>query len=180
MSNGCSYVCRQQHSVYVQAYLVTESLPYIQRMCLLCAVMLGFVACAGQSGAHGPGAAILQELHSSRFLATVFEMSLFKTSVNFKPGFCWNKKLWLQCISADGVGSSVWIVSCLPCWWNSRVSLSSCYIYPFLKAFRRHRGHQSTCAVPGCSQGTCTLQSTAEMLNRGLNTEFKSCKLPGD
>lgn len=173
----------QQHSPWsVEAYSVAEMLSYFGRICLLPTVCLGLLRVPVMGELLVLGAAILQELSSSCYLATVYEISGFKTSENFKQGFaemggfslgvlmwgCRWRGLTLQ-----------WELSNICLASEEEVSFTPCYVCPLLHPAEGMEATKQACARPDVqSQGTHTLQSTAEALNKWLlYTKFKCCKL---
>lgn len=126
------------------------------------------------------GAAILQELSSRCYLATVYEIRVSK------PVKISSEDLLRQAALGVLMWGCRWRGLALQ-WASSNICLASeeeesplplLHLSP-PKAFRRHGSHQAAYARPDVpSQGTHSLQSTAGALNKWLlRTKFECCKL---
>jgi len=151
MKNSCSYFCRQQHSSgALKASLVTESLPYFQRTCLLPTAMFRFVTCASSGSFWSREQPFCT---SSAAVVTWQQDTKFQFSKPVKisgEGFA----------ETGGFGFGALVCQCkwsglAHQWGSSTIHLASemreespsaRYTCPLPKACRRCGGHQATCA----------------------------------
>lgn len=128
------------------------------------------------------GAAILQELSSSCYLATVYEIRVSKPVKISSEDLL--KKVALPWVCRCGCADGGALLSSGGRQIFALLVKNKILLHPLLhlsppKAFRRHGSHQAACARPDVqSQGTQTLQSTAGALNKWLlYTKFECYKL---